>query len=321
MRTYQEIDFLIKNGESEEALQHLNDIKAAKTLSVDETAWMYWNISDIPAVMRQPHAVYENHIEFVEWGKQALFPHKLHWFVTDITQALTLSLGEYFDEWFDWYLFACKHSSRNERNRGIRFESHRAAASALLILERLSEIEIPLRNLLELLEEDKDWENTIFAEFIYFTLLAEKAFILNQKELLNVVTRRIIDLTDKAQELISSKEDIKDSHMLGSWEGLNSSRHTKESMAVLFHNGGCTFNKISKYEESIKMFQLALQNGSNITTYGLSLYLSSLWKVNNDNSEIVETFIRYSSKGLNVNEMFQFAPDLKCIDWQALTCK
>ncbi len=250
-----------------------------------------------------------------------MFPHKLHWFVTDTTQTLTLSLGEYFDEWFDWYLFACKHSSRNEGNRGIRFESHRAAASALLILERLFEIEIPLRNLLELLEEDKDWENTIFAEFIYFTLLAEKAFILDQKELLNVVTKRIINLTDKAKEVISAKEDIKESNKLGSWEDFNSSRHTKDSMTVLFHNGGCTFNKISKYEESIKMFQLALQNGSNITTYGLSLYLSSLWKVNKDNNEIVEAFIKYSSKGLIINEMFQYAPDLKSIDWQAITYK
>ena len=295
-------------------------LKENKTLTVDETAWMYWNISDIPAVMRKPHAVYENHVEFVEWGKQALFPHKLHWFVSDATQALTLSLGGYFDEWFDWYLFACEHSSRNEENRGIRFESHRAAVTSLLILERFSEIDVPLRNILEVIEEDKDWENKIFAEFIYYTLLAEKAFILDQTGLLNNAIKSINDLTDKVKEVITTKADIKESNMLGSWEDLNCSRLTKDSMSVLLHNGGCTFHKISKHEESVEMFQLALQNGVNITTYGLSLYLSSLWKVNKNDKEVVDTFTKYSPEGLKVNEMFQFAPDLKSVDWQVLNC-
>ena len=62
-------------------------------------------------------------------------------------------------------------------------------------------------------------------------------------------------------------------------------------MSVILHNGACMFHKVKKYEESSKMFQWALQNGVTITTYGLALYLSSLWKVNKDNKEIVETFI------------------------------
>ena len=269
MGAYQEIDSLLKNNKNEEALQLLHDIKRTKTMTVDETGWMYWNLSDIPAVMRKPHAVYENHVEFVQWGKQALFPQKLHWFVSDATQALTLSLGDYFDEWLDWYLFACKHSSRNRENRGIRFESHRATAIALLTLERFSEIDVPLRNILEVIEEDKDWENTIFAEFTYYTLLAEKAFFLEQTEIMNDAIKSINELTHNVKEVIYTRADEMESYALGSWECLNSSRLTKESMSVLLHNGACMFHKVKKYEESGKMFQWALQNGVTITTYGL----------------------------------------------------
>ena len=318
MGTYDEIDFLVKNDKNEEALQLLHELKRTKTLPVDETGWMYWNISDIPAVMRKPQAVYENHVEFVEWGKQALFPHKLHWFVSDGTQALTLSLGEYFEEWLDWYLFACKHSSRNEENRGIRFESHRAVAASLLVLKRYSETDLPLRNIMELIEEDKDWENKIFAEFTYYTLLAEKAFFLDQTELLDDAIQNINDLMDKVKEIIYTKADKKESYALGSWECLNSSRLNKASMSVLLHNGACMLHRIKKYEESGTMFQLALQNGVTITTYGLSLYLSSLLKVKKNYKEIVETFMNHSPKGLAINELFQYAPDLKSVDWQVL---
>ncbi|MGG0670791.1 hypothetical protein [Sporosarcina koreensis] len=316
MGEYEEIDLLIKTGKNLEALELLRDIKKTKTLPIDETGWMYWNISDIPAVLRKPRDVYENHIEFVEWGKQALFPHKLHWFVSDATQALTLSLGDYFDEWFKWYLFSCKYSSRNKENRAIRFESHRAAAISLLVLKRFFEIEIPITNMAELLEEDKDWENTLFAEFTYYTLLAEKAFLLDQSEHLKEALKNINRLTDLAKEVIYTKADKRESGMLGSWEGLNCSRLTKESMSVLLHNGACMLHKIRKYKESAAMFQLALQNGSNFTAYSLSLFLSSLWKENKNNLEVVEAFTNYSPEGICVNELFQFASDLKEVDWQ-----
>ncbi|WOV87708.1 hypothetical protein QWT69_00880 [Sporosarcina oncorhynchi] len=78
MVTFEKIDLLIKNGMNEEALQLLHDCKRTQILSTDEMGWMYWNISDISAVQRKPQEVYENHVEFVKWGKQALFPHKLH---------------------------------------------------------------------------------------------------------------------------------------------------------------------------------------------------------------------------------------------------
>lgn len=312
---YEEIDYLIKYGNSEEAYQLLLDIKKTKELSVDEMGWMYWNLSDIPAVMRKPHVVYKNHVEFVEWGKKALFPHKLHWIVSDATQALTLSLGDNFEKWMRWYLFACEHSSKTERNRGVRFESHRAAVASLLILERFYEIEVPLTNMLNVISEDEKWENNIFVEFTYYTLLAEKAFHLNQADLLKDAEKNIVILTDKVKEVIYTVSDNKENTLLGSWESLNYTRLTKESMSVLLHNGACTLHKIGKHVESIETFQLALQHGVNITAYGLALYLSSLWKVNKNNTKVLEAFDTYSPEGLTVKELFQFASDLREIDW------
>ncbi|MCJ7841391.1 hypothetical protein MUB24_10875 [Lederbergia sp. NSJ-179] len=318
MGFYKKFNILLNSGKNEETLKFLREFKNSRTLTVNEMGWMYWNTSDILAIMRNPLLVYENHIEFVEWGKIALLPDKLHWFVSDTTQALTLSLGEYFDEWFDWYLYACKHSSRNKENRGIRFESHRAAIASLLKLEKFSQIEVPFRNLLELIEEDKNWENNIFAEFTYYTLLLEKAFIFDQQELVNDVIKNINYLTDqkvKKKVLCSNVVEKQDNVALGSWEDLNSSRLTKDSMNVLLHNIGCTFNEVGKYEESIKMFQLALHNGVKISKYGLSLYLSSIWKTGENSEEVVKAFNEFSSEGLTVNEMFQFAPELRNVDW------
>lgn len=116
--------------------------------------------------------------------------------------------------------------------------------------------------------------------------------------------------------MIHTVPDEKDKGILGSWESLNYSRLTKDSMTVLLHNGACTFHKIGKYEESAETFQLALQNGVNITTYGLALFLSSLWKINKNNIEVSEAFAKYSSKGLTVSELIKFDSDLTEIEWQ-----
>lgn len=318
MESYKEIDLLVKNNKNEEALRLLYDIKRSKTLTVDEAGWMYWNISDITAVIRKPQKVYENHIEYVEWGKHALFPDKLHWFVSDATQALTLSINEYSDEWWGWYLFACEYSSKNEENRGIRFESHRAAARLLLTLERFAEMEVPLVNLLEVIEEDKDWENIVFAEFTYYTLLAEKAFNLNQVELCEKSAKLLGNLTNKIKNLINIVPDEKNQGMLGSWESLNCSRLNKDSLSTLLHNSACTFHKIGEYERSVETFQLALRNGVSITTYGMALFLSSLWKVNKNNREVLEVFTKYSPEGILVNELTKIDSDLTEIEWELL---
>lgn len=73
------------------------------------------------------------------WQKEALmkyplYPDNLHWLVSDTTQALTFSLGEYFNVWFEWYLYVYEHSTFSKVNRGVMFESYCTAISSLLHL-------------------------------------------------------------------------------------------------------------------------------------------------------------------------------------------
>lgn len=312
---YKQFNRLLQDDKLEEIVALLYDFKNSRRLSTDEMGWVYWNISDAYAVQRKPQMVYDNHIQFVKWGKEALLPDRLHWFVSDTTQALTLSLGNYFEEWFDWYLYACQHSTRTAENKGVRFESHRAAIGALLKLKKLSLIEIPFSHMNQLLQEDHDWENQTFASFSYYTLLLEKAFLANEEDLLHDVSRKIRELLDKEVKAIlsSSAKDNQSYFALGSWDDLNTSRQAKDSMAVLLYNLGCTYYTIGKYEESIEMFRTAFDYNITVTNYGLALFLTSIWRVGGTSREVIDTFNTYSSDGTAIDDLFQYSPDLSSV--------
>ncbi|QTD42129.1 tetratricopeptide repeat protein [Sporosarcina sp. Te-1] len=315
MEIYEQFNCLLLDDKLDEILELLHEFKNSRRLMTDEMGWVYWNISDANAVQRKYQMVYENHVKFVEWGKAELFPDRLHWFVSDATQALTLSLGDYFEEWFNWYLYACQHSTRTAENRGIRFESHRAAIGSLLKLKKLTQIEIPFSHMCGLLQEDHDWENHTFAAFTYYTLLLEKVFMLDEQELLNDVSLRIRELLEQEVKgmLHSSTAESQSYTALGSWLDLNTSRQAKGSMTVLLYNLGCTYHAIGKYEESIEMFRIALDNNSTVTNYGLALYLSSIWNVGGTSREVIDVFNTYSSDGTAINDLFRYAPDLSSI--------
>ncbi|MGM0867550.1 MAG: hypothetical protein ACQEWF_23140 [Bacillota bacterium] len=318
MDNYKKFDKLLRSGKNEEILTFLNEFRNSRALTVEEKGWVYWNISDILAIMREPQLEYENHIEFVEWGKKALAPDKLHWFVSDGTQALTLSLGNYFDEWYDWYLYACKHSSKSKANRGIRFESHRTTISSLIMLDKFSKIDVPFNNMFELINEEKDWENNLFAEYTYYTLLLEKAYKMGEQELVKDALENINHLTEhNVKEILNSNiKKNQDDYVLGSWQQLNSSRLSKASMTVLLHNLGCTLNSVERYKESVAMFQLALQNRVSITPYGLALYLLSIWKVDKSSEKVLRTYKKLNRDWSEIKELIKFAPELKNVNWQ-----
>ncbi|MCG3087689.1 tetratricopeptide repeat protein [Sporosarcina cyprini] len=314
MDIYKQFNRLLQDDKLEEIVELLYDFKHSRRLTTDEMGWVYWNISDAYAVQRKPQMVYDNHIQFVKWGEEALFPDRLHWFVSDTTQALTLSLGNYFEEWFDWYVYACQHSTRTAENRAVRFESHRAAIGSLLKLKKITPIEVPFSHMDQLLQEDHDWENQTFATFTYYTLLIEKAFLVNEEYLLHDVSIKIKELLEKEVKavLLSSMEN-QNYFALGSWGDLNSSRQAKDSMAVLLYNLGCMYHTIGKYEESIEMFRTALGYNTTVTKYGLALFLSSIWKVGGTSREVIDTFDIYSSDGTALVDLFQYAPDLRSV--------
>lgn len=70
-----------------------------------------------------------------------------------------MSLGDHFDEWIDWYKYACDNTPKLASNRGIRFESQRAMIGSFLALDRFTEIDYSLENLSQLIQEDEKLNN------------------------------------------------------------------------------------------------------------------------------------------------------------------
>ncbi|URN95136.1 MAG: hypothetical protein NAG76_02445 [Candidatus Pristimantibacillus lignocellulolyticus] len=306
---YQLFNNLFQQGKHREIVNLLNQFMDNNNLSILEKGWALWNISDSYAIMREPLLEHQNHINFVEWGKDTLHPDKLHWFVSDGTQALTLSLGNKLDDWIEWYEYACKYSSKNKDNRGVRFESHRAMAATFIKLNMLSSIGNPLNRMKELIEEDGNWENIIFSKITYYSLLLEKGYKLNDYVVLK-------DAKDNIQSLMNDvslelKNGERKESLLGSWEELNESRQSRRAMLVLLHNLGCTFSETTYYQESVEVFSTAIDNGVNITKYGVAMYLLSIWEQNKDKTQIETLFSKLVENRYEFKELYKFASSLE----------
>lgn len=310
MDVYQSFENLVQQGKHQEVVNLLNEFMVKSNLSVLEKGWALWNISDRYALMREPILEHQNHVRFVEWGKRILHPDKLHWFVSDATQALSLSLDNKLDEWIDWYEYACLNSSKNKGNRGIRFESHRAMAYTLIKIGNLSNIEIPLQRMNELLREDENWENIIFSKITYHSLLLEKGHQLNEQGIVEEAKGSIISMLNTVLSEIE-KDQEKKKHLLGSWEQLNASRQSKNAMMVLLNNLGCSFSKTFNYTESVQVFNTAIHTGHKLNKYGLSMYLLSNWELNKNRIEVENLFDKLGKHHYSFNDLFQFAPSLE----------
>lgn len=313
MSIYTEFNKLSKN-DSTSQIKFLEEVKNSDSMCIDDKGWVYWNLSDIYAVMRQHEPEYYNHVEFVEWGKKNLDNERLHWFVSDATQALTLSLGHHFDEWFEWYLYACNHSSKNDNNRGARFESHRAAIGSLLKLNKLEKVELPLNYMHELICENKNWENILFAQLAYYGFILEKSYKIQNYDDINAILDNVTSLIsgNVIPLFKSDKPNLQEMTLLGSWDYINTSRDSKQSMIVSIHNLACTLNRIERFNDSLRLFNLAIENGLNFSTaYGLALYLQSLWKVNNNKEEVNQIYRNLSHDRFKLDELYKFIPELR----------
>ncbi|MCG8366805.1 MAG: hypothetical protein MJA27_26155 [Pseudanabaenales cyanobacterium] len=148
-------------------------LRSVLALSIDDVGWVLWNICDRYAMLRDPESQYRYQSEFHEWSKTHFYPIRLHWVVSDATQALTIIGGGYPDFWWRCYEFANKRSPVMATNRTVRFESHRANAAAYTCFRQFSRAETALGLIEELLAEDPGWVNHNFAEITFATLLVD----------------------------------------------------------------------------------------------------------------------------------------------------
>ncbi|WP_160036394.1 hypothetical protein [Paenibacillus sp. An7] len=312
MDIYEKFNQLVNANDSIEIIDLLHDFKKSKKLSLDEEGWVYWNLSDNYALLRNTNDLYQNHLKFVNWGKTALYPEKLHWLVSDATQALTLSLTDHFKDWTEWYLYACTHSNRSRENRAVRFESHRTAAASSVTLKNIQVLDIALENMLRLIHEDDTWQNLLFSKIAYFSLLLERNYLHKDEEGINSIISCIYQLLPTHLDEICSIENVESAPpLLGSWSQLNYPRTSKRSLLIALNNLGCSFNRIEKHEDSLRMFGLVLDNGHKLNSYGLAKYLSSLWITEGDKDTVMNRFLEINETGQSFSDLTNFEPGLK----------
>lgn len=290
----------VVQGDHQGMIDLLKKYEQSSRLSVNERGWVYWNVSDGYALLREPELLYANHREFFEWGKENLAPEQLHWIVSDSTQALSLSLGNYFDHWMDWYQYACDYAPKLDTNRGVRFESHRALGGSLWVLERYSEMDSVLENMNQLIQEDVTWSNTLFAQITYNK--QRLAYLYHSGEVgeVNLLLNETMNLINKIDW--SALDQIKTEEAVGSWAQLNSPNNSQRAIHIAMNNLACILTDIEKVEKSVELFRRLQDSGYALNGYAFSKYVCSVWK-----SEGVEAV----REALAANKSFEIAELIK----------
>ncbi|MEK4526184.1 hypothetical protein CXK86_03780 [Paenibacillus sp. BGI2013] len=300
---------LVVRGDHQGMIELLKNYEQSRKLSVHERGWVYWNVSDGYALLREPEPLYANHREFFEWGKENLAPEQLHWIVSDSTQALSLSLGNYFDHWMDWYQYACDNAPKLDTNRGVRFESHRALGGSLWVLERYSEMDSVLENMNQLIQEDETWSNILFARITYNKQRLAYLYHVGEVREVNLLLDETLNLINKIDW--SALDQIKNQEVVGSWRQLNSSSNSQRDVHIAMNNLACILTDIEKVEESVGLFRRLQDNGYALNGYAFSKYVCSVWK-----SEGVEAVreVLGANKSFEIAELIKHSPMLSEIE-------
>ncbi len=276
-------------------------------LSVDDTGWALWNICDQYALMRDAKNQYTYQSEFHEWAKANLPPSRFHWVVSDGTQALSLIDGGYLDFWWRCYNLANEQCPRDAKNRGARFESHRANAASYTHFREFSRAETALNAIEELLAEDQSWSNREFAAATYSTLLVDFYNVSEQRDKLaqteGTLEKELDDWLGRAGDV----EDAPEGPLLGSWDQLNADR-PPAAIFIAINNTACAFTRAKQFPDAERLFRILLERNRILNAYGQAQYLQSCWGNRRNKDEIVDWLD--GSKQLNPQNLKRFAPSL-----------
>ncbi len=286
----------------------LVDLRARANLSVDDTGWILWNLCDRYALLRDAKSQYKCHSEFHEWSKDNLFPLRLHWIVSDATQALTLIDGGFLEFWRDCYEFANSQSPLVAQNRTVRFESHRANACACIRFRQFARAETALNAMETLLAEDPSWHNGEFAAITHMTLFLEFCKATDRTEDMARIGQ---ELQERLDHCLSRSGDLEDTasepSLLGSWEQLNADR-PRAAVYIAATNAACAFKAAEQFLVAERLFRLLEGKGRTLNAYGQARYLLSCWQNRRDKNELIQRL--GASQVLTRSRLKQFAPEL-----------
>lgn len=256
---------LKQKSKHKQLIKLLQEYKLSEELSLDETAWVYWNISDRYAMLQDPMAEYANHCEFFDWSINNLNADKYHWITSDATQALTLTLGGFQERWMEWYDYALNSSAKNPGNFGVRFESHRATAAILNHIKNHDTASKVYKNWEKLLGEM--YVDSEYYKLAYLTSILEYYHLLGKSTKADKVMRLALKEMENVAMKWMELPDNDKRHLPGSWKDMNAIRHSKKSLLVAINNLGCKLGISNYHEECITVFELVKGKGHLLNSY------------------------------------------------------
>jgi hypothetical protein len=304
-----------QNAAPEPIIALLLPLQDNTNLSVDDQAWLLWNLCDCYALLRDAPNQYSYQVAFHRWSITSLAPERLHWVTSDATQACTLIAAEFGDEWWEWYLYANTHATCTAFNRTARFESHRANASAHLKFGLLSRAQVALSHLESVLSESETWDNMPFATVTFYTFLIEWHTAQKDEHGMQDAATRLLEYLDRWQAQVNthiSKQVNSEALLLGSWEQINANR-SADAVWSATHNAACVLARSREFVLAERCFRYLCQCylwqvHYSLTPYAYALYMWVCWENRHELAEI-QSLWNFSPQ-LSAHQIKQFAPEL-----------
>ena len=299
-------ELLRRRSPHQDIIALLVRLRAAEELSVDDAGWALWNICDRYAMLRDPDPQFRYQREF-----RALMethaPERLHWVVSDTTQALTLISGGYKDFWWDAYVSANARVPRVPETRNVRFESHRATAAAFTRSD-LERATAALEACDAVLSEDPVWINRAFASVTAKTLRVDFHHARgDQASLCQMVAALESELAEWCTRVPGPDTPPPDNAPLfGSWSQLNANRPDRD-IYVALHNAACALTRARRFPGAERLFGVVADGGHALTAYGKALQIWACWENRRDRDEVHRLCER---AGLTPQQLERYAPEL-----------
>lgn len=295
---------LLRQGAAhQDIIALLMRLRATEELSADDVGWVLWNLCDQYAMVRDAERQYRYQREFRALVETHA-PERLHWVVSDSTQALTLIACGYGDFWWDTSANALV--PRVPETRNVRFESHRATAGAFTRSD-LERATVALEACAALLAEDLAWVNRDFASATLRTLLVGFHHAWGDEESLRQVVAALEGELDEWRTRVPGPDTPPpDGGPRGSWAQLNATRPGRD-IYVALHNAACTLARAGRFPSAERMFGIVAAAGHALTAYGRAMQIWACWENRRDRDEVRRLCERTD---LTPQQLERWAPEL-----------
>ena len=299
-------ELLRQGAPHQEIVALLVRYRATEESSWDDAGWALWNICDRYALLRDADSQYPYQREFRAFAETHA-PERMHWVVSDATQALTLISGGYGEFWWDTYLSASAHAPRVPETRNVRFESHRVTAAAFTRSD-LERANVALEACEAVLSEDPAWVNRDFASVTSKTLLVgfhhARGDQASLRQMVAALENELAEWRTRVPGPDSPPAD--NGPLLGSWAQLNANRPDRD-IYVALHNAACALTRARRFPSAERFFGIVADGGHALTAHGKALQIWACWENRRDRDEVRRLCER---AGLTPQELERYVPEL-----------